>query len=154
MSLNECNNEVARIRHLESALLRRMATARIFTGTLDILAISSFVQQRRGRVTIRHLAEKCGVSRQHLTRIFHESVGVTPKLYCRLARFQTGLAFAGTGNVNWAQAAIDLGYADQSHMIAEFRQFSSLTPEKLASGRWFHPFIERARSRLRYDSVR
>jgi hypothetical protein len=34
-------------------------------------------------------------------------------------------------------------------MIAEFREFSSLTPESLALGRWFHPFIERARARLR-----
>lgn len=47
--------------------------------------------------------------------------------------------------VNWAQAALELGYADQSHMIAEYRRFSSLTPEMLASRRWFHPFIERAR---------
>jgi hypothetical protein len=47
--------------------------------------------------------------------------------------------------VNWAQTAIELGYADQSHMIAEFKEFSSLTPPRLASGSWFHPFIERAR---------
>jgi hypothetical protein len=39
-----------------------------------------------------------------------------------------------------------MGYADQSHMIAEFRQFSGLTPQTLASRQWFHPFIERAKS--------
>ena len=39
-----------------------------------------------------------------------------------------------------------MGYADQSHMIAEFRQFSSLTPQELANRDWFHPFIERAKS--------
>jgi AraC-like DNA-binding protein len=150
MSLNECNNEAARIRYLESALLQRTAKARIPAVVLDIQAIGSLVVERRGRLTIRYLAEKSGVSRQHLTRIFHEHVGITPKLYCRVARFQAGLAFAGIGDrVNWAQAAVDLGYADQSHMIAEFRQFSSLTPEKLARGRWFHPFIERACSNLR-----
>jgi methylphosphotriester-DNA--protein-cysteine methyltransferase len=78
--------------------------------------------------------------------VFREGVGVTPKLYGRLARFQAGLAFAGCGkNVDWAQAAIEMGYADQSHMIAEFREFSSLTPQTLATQRWFHPFIERAR---------
>ena len=43
--------------------------------------------------------------------------------------------------------AATLGYADQSHMIAEFRRFSSLTPHALAAGGWFHPFIERARAR-------
>jgi AraC-like DNA-binding protein len=43
--------------------------------------------------------------------------------------------------------AAELGYADQSHMIAEFRELSSLTPEALATQRWFHPFILEARSR-------
>jgi len=72
---------------------------------------------------------------------------VTPKLFARLARFQAGLAYAGCGaNVDWAQAALELGYADQSHMISEFREFSSLTPQTLARQRWFHPFIERARA--------
>jgi AraC-like DNA-binding protein len=44
----------------------------------------------------------------------------------------------------WAQAAAGMGYADQSHMIAEFRRFGGLTPHELASQDWFHPFIERA----------
>jgi len=48
-------------------------------------------------------------------------------------------------NVDWAQAALETGYADQSHMIADFREFSSLTPHQLTTERWFHPFIEHAR---------
>jgi AraC-like DNA-binding protein len=71
---------------------------------------------------------------------------VTPKLYLQLARFQAALVYCGCGkNVNWSEAASEAGYADQSHMIAEFRRFSSLTPGMLASRKWFHPFIERAR---------
>jgi AraC-like DNA-binding protein len=86
------------------------------------------------------------VSRQHFSRQFREQLGIPPKLYCRLARFQSGLAPAESQEkINWAETAFALGYADQSHMIAEFRQFSSLTPQALVSGRWFHPFIERAR---------
>src|SRR6185295_2939861 len=87
-----------------------------------------------------------GVSRQHFSRQFRECLGISPKLYCRLARFHSGLAHAhAQGKVDWAETALDLGYADQSHMIAEFRQFSALTPQALVSGHWFHPFIERAR---------
>src|SRR5262249_36962172 len=99
--------------------------------------------------TVESLASSAGVSRQHLARLFREYVGISPKLYCRLARFQSGLAYAGLGkNVHWAETAIDLGYADQSHMIAEFREFSSLTPQQIATERWFHPFIERARKAI------
>ena len=98
-------------------------------------------------MNVNRLADAAGVSRQHLTRVFRETVGVSPKRYCRLARFQAGLAYAGAGDgVKWAQVAAELGYADQSHMIAEFRELSSLTPEALATQRWFHPFILEARS--------
>src|SRR5262249_59962280 len=88
-----------------------------------------------------------GVSRQHLARVFRERIGLAPKTYCNLVRFQSGLVYAGRTGVDWAQAAAAMGYADQSHMISEFRRFSSLTPQTLAAGAWFHPFIERARER-------
>jgi AraC-like DNA-binding protein len=97
-------------------------------------------------VSINSLATAAGVSRQQLTRVFRERVGVSPKLYCRLARFHSALAYArASDSIDWARVASDVGYADQSHMIAEFRQFSSLTPHILATERWFHPFIERAK---------
>jgi AraC-like DNA-binding protein len=144
--LGDANTEAARIDRLESALLRRIGERRGSAVALDVSGLAAWVLRRRGRLTVPCLADTAGVSRQHLTRVFREGVGVTPKLYCRLARFQAGLAFAGCGkSVDWAQAAVEMGYADQSHMIAEFREFSSLTPQALATQRWFHPFIERAR---------
>jgi AraC-like DNA-binding protein len=51
--------------------------------------------------------------------------------------------------IDWARVALDMGFADQSHMIAECRHFSGLTPQSLADRDWFHPFIERAKSRPR-----
>jgi len=41
----------------------------------------------------------------------------------------------------WSRLAARLGYADQSHFIAECREFAGLTPEQLARGDRFHPFI-------------
>jgi AraC-like DNA-binding protein len=99
-------------------------------------------------VSVQRLSDEAGVSRQHFTRVFRDIVGLTPKLYCRLVRFHAGLVCAGCGSAfDWADVAQRLGYADQSHMIAEFKQFSSLTPRQLASRPWFHPFIERAKAR-------
>jgi AraC-like DNA-binding protein len=139
-------NEADRIDHLESVLLARLAHANRATGSVDIQGLAAGILRRRGRVTVEALARAAGVSRQHLTREFRDRIGISPKLYCRLARFQSGLTYAGShSRVDWADAAADMGYADQSHMIAEFRQFSGLTPQTLATGRWFHPFIERAR---------
>jgi AraC-like DNA-binding protein len=144
-------DEAARIDRLERTLLERLARARAITTSVDAVGLAQRAIASAGAVTVERMADDAGVSRQALTRAFRETVGVPPKLYCMLARFQAGLRYAGRGkDVDWARAAVDLGYADQSHMIMEFRRFSSLTPYQLASEHWFHPFIERARARDRF----
>jgi AraC-like DNA-binding protein len=147
LRLWEASSELARVDCLEALLLKRCQAVERAEPAIDVPALARWILRERGRITVQTLAEAAGVSRQHLTRVFRERVGVTPKTYCRLARFHAGLGYAGCGpNMDWAQVAPELGYADQSHMIAEFRMFSSLTPGTLSSGRWFHPFIERARN--------
>lgn len=141
------NTAETRIDLLEQTLLARLGRARAHDNTLDVPGLANYVLRSGGRLPVERLADAAGISRQHLARVFRERVGVPPKLFSRLARFQAGLAYAGCEKkVDWAQTSLELGYADQSHMIAEFREFSSLTPEMLASRRWFHPFIERARA--------
>ncbi len=140
--------EGERIQLIESNLLQRLGRP-AGTGGVDIAGLTRWIERMRGQVSVEELACAAGVSRQHLARVFRHSVGVTPKIYCRLARFQATLGYAGAGDrVDWAQVAAEAGYADQSHMIAEFRRFSSVTPEALARQRWFHPFIERAQDSL------
>jgi AraC-like DNA-binding protein len=145
--------DAERVDRLEAALLERLARQRARASGIDTAALASHVLRCAGRVTVEWLADAAGVSRQHLTREFRERIGLAPKTYCNLARFQSGLVYAGRENVDWAQAAAALGYADQSHMIAEFRRFSSLTPQTLAARRWFHPFIERAGDAKRRLSI-
>jgi AraC-like DNA-binding protein len=148
--LTELGREGARVDRLEAALLQRAAKGTRPETDLDIAAMAAWIIQRGGQVTVEHLAEQAGVSRQHLARVFGQSVGVSPKVFCRLVRFQSALAYATPRcDLDWAQVAAQMGYADQSHMIAEFREFSSLTPEGLRRRQWFHPFIELARRRAR-----
>jgi AraC-like DNA-binding protein len=146
--LNGLSREAARIDRLESALLKQAARRKAPETNIDILGMATWIIHRRGQAAVERLAEAAGISRQHLTRAFHQNVGVTPKMYCRLARFQSTLAYTNPRNdIDWAQVAAQMGYTDQSHMIAEFRRFSSLTPERLRRQGWFHPFIELARRR-------
>ena len=140
-------SEAARIDRLESELIQRLGRRREPGTRIDVPGLAARARQSRGRVSVERLADAAGVSRQHLTRVFHELVGVSPKMYCRLARFHSALGFAAAGpRAGWAGLATALGYADQSHMIAEFREFSSLTPQQVADARVFHPFIESAKS--------
>lgn len=143
-------DEAQRISRLEAVLLDRMRHARPPQWRVDVAGLARWASVEPFSMTVQRLAGAAGVSRQHLTRVFRQVIGVSPKRYCRLARFQAGLIHAGAGpRVDWADVAAGLGYADQSHMIAEFRELSGLTPDALATGRWFHPFILEARSRAR-----
>ena len=142
-------NEAARVDRLEAVLLERLQRARASPAGLDVVGIARRIRASPPSANVRSLADAAGFSRQHLSRLFKQAMGVSPKRYGRLARFQAGLAYVGADSgVNWAEAAAELGYADQSHMIAEFRELSGLTPHQLALQRWFHPFILEARSRV------
>lgn len=138
-------SEAARIDALESLLFERLGTPPRTHVSVDVSGLAASIEQRAGRVSVEQLTCDAGVSRQHLARTFRERVGVTPKLYARLARFQSSLAYTGAGEAaDGAHAALALGYADQSHWIAEFKEFSGLTPHSFAARRWLHPFVERA----------
>jgi AraC-like DNA-binding protein len=129
----EGEGDAERLDLLESDLLQRLTKR---SAPIDLPALAAFVHRQRGQVTVEGLADSAGVSRQHLTRLFREGLGVTPKMYCRIARFRASLVCAHRD----AGMAVDLGYSDQSHMIAEFREFSGLTPATLTPQRYFHPF--------------
>jgi AraC-like DNA-binding protein len=140
-------SETMRLDRVESILLAGRRHEGPGATSLDIDGLAASVLRRSGRITVEDMARSAGVSRQHLARAFRQRIGVGPKLYSRLSRFQSVLAL--TGARDWAVAAVDLGFADQSHMIAECRRFGGLTPQSIANGAWFHPFIERAKARMR-----
>jgi len=79
-----------------------------------------------GTTDIDTLAQSIGVTRQHLARLFARDIGVSPKMFARIMRFRSAVQL-GSGQP-WADVAAQLGYADQSHLIADFREFSGTTP--------------------------
>ena len=88
-----------------------------------------------GRVDVARIAGQVGVSRQHLARRFAAWVGIGPKTLARVVRLREVLRAADGTRVNWAALAADLGYCDQSHLVAEFRSLTGLTPARWRSGR-------------------
>lgn len=77
-----------------------------------------------------------GLSQKRFIERFTRQVGVTPKRFCRLRRFQRTVAVIhGGGEVEWAQLALECGYFDQAHFNHEFRDFSGLTPRTFLAQR-------------------
>jgi AraC-like DNA-binding protein len=79
--------------------------------------------------TVTAVLGQIGLSQHRFIELFHDQVGLSPKAFCRVRRFQRVLQTVhGTRDVDWAQVALDCGYYDQPHFIHDFRAFSGLTP--------------------------
>jgi len=86
--------------------------------------------------TIAMLSEHVGLSARRFTRLFTLEVGLTPKVYARVQRFQRVMeCMQGPTTRNWTELAQDCGYFDQSHLIRECRSMSGFTPTELAARR-------------------
>jgi AraC-like DNA-binding protein len=85
------------------------------------------------------VADAAGLSQRRLAEHFKHAVGVTPKRYCRLLRFQQVVRTAHPARaLDWTTVAAACGYFDQAHLIHEFREFSGMTPSAYAAGRTVH----------------
>lgn len=81
------------------------------------------------QMSIKTIAQKSGYSQKHLIKMFREAVGVTPKAFLKVIRFQKTIhQIESNIHVNWAAIADDCGFFDQSHFIADFKLYSGFTP--------------------------
>jgi AraC-like DNA-binding protein len=83
-----------------------------------------------GRTTIGRIAREVGWSHKHLITRFKQQVGVTPHLAARLVRLSTVWRHLDHEQ-SWSRIAAEAGYADQPHLIREFRRFTGTTPSAL-----------------------
>jgi AraC-like DNA-binding protein len=125
--LCEARDLGGRVALLDAALTSRLAAAPAL-GRQQ----SHALRLLRGRpdLDIAQIARDLGWSRKHLAARVRDAVGVGPRCFRRLLRFQKLTQMIGrhAGPPDWAGLACDAGYCDQSHMIREFREFSGLTP--------------------------
>jgi len=80
-----------------------------------------------GEARVDRVAERLGISARHLRRAFTEHVGVGPKEYARSVRLMRALRLAA-GSSDWGRVALEAGYYDQAHLIADFRRLVGTTP--------------------------
>ncbi len=78
---------------------------------------------------ISDVTDQIGLSQRHFIQIFRDEVGLTPKLFCRIQRFQEVLRRIWKGRpIEWVDLALTCGYYDQAHFINDFQAFSGLNP--------------------------
>ncbi len=80
-------------------------------------------------LAIRDLASTIGITQKHLISQFEKVVGLRPKTFARISKFQKVLTtIEQQKKVEWSAIASDCGYYDQAHFIKEFQTFSGLNP--------------------------
>ena len=116
-----------RFQVLESALSSRLVRRRECHPA--VLSALDHFRRNSARVVVRKLAREVGLSQRRFIDVFNFEVGVKPKLFARIHRFQRVLhKVHHLPVVNWGQLALEQGYFDQSHLIRDFVAFSGISP--------------------------
>lgn len=123
----EAESITQRLALLECALLTRSHPDR---GLTREVAFAVHALSLSRRPSIDRLARDVGFSHRRLIQLFTAQVGIPPKRFARLQRFRHAhqAVASAVSPPDWPTFAIEYGYADQSHMIREFRDFSGMTP--------------------------
>jgi AraC-like DNA-binding protein len=117
----------ARFMLLEHVLMQRLRTAPSLHPSVPFAVTALSTPTTHPSVT--KLADTVGLSSRHFRQVFAEAVGLSPKGFARVQRFQTALRrLAQCQNVDGAQLALDLGYFDQAHFAHDFREFAGVSP--------------------------
>jgi AraC-like DNA-binding protein len=116
-----------RFRLVQRALLERLADPprhhRAVRTGLDVLG------RTHGRARIRDIARALDLSQRRFSEVFAAEVGLTPKLFGRVQRFQHAIAASrNAAELDWAQLAVECGYFDQAHLIHDFVKFAGVSP--------------------------
>ena len=126
--LGECETFRDRVQLATETLLPFAGHATAQTATMA--AARSLLEVQSG-MRIEHLARASYMTVRSFERKFVRDIGVPPKLFGRLRRFQMALDRKRTSRTRWLDVAHDLGYFDQMHMVKEFRGFGGEAPNRL-----------------------
>lgn len=116
-----------RKRVFESFCLRSLNA---FSAEVDLPGrLSRSIIERRGQISISELCAYSGLGERTLERNFQRFIGLPPKTFARIVRFQNVVRrIEAVQSTSLLDTALDFGYYDQSHMIREFREFAGKSP--------------------------
>lgn len=127
----------ARFERVERFMLERFAD----TAACDraVTWAAQRIAADGGRTDLAQLAQEIGFSHKHMIARFHDQLGVPPKVWARLQRFdllRRELRRTGERR-SWAELALTCGYYDQSHMSRDIKQFTGESPRAMLGPRLF-----------------
>jgi AraC-like DNA-binding protein len=124
--LGECRTFEQRVQVANDFFLGRALKVRGFNG---IRAAATRILLGGGESRISALADTAALSIRQFERSFLQQIGMRPKLFARIARFEAALhSKARSAQKSWTDVAHEFGYHDQMHMVHDFEEFTGGTP--------------------------
>lgn len=118
-----------RFLHAEEYLVRTFSKKLILNPVIEF-SINRIIQSP-DQLSINFLTSKVGYSQKHFIKLFKDYVGLSPKSFLKVIRFQKAIQeIETTQKANWARIAIECGFFDQAHFINDFKAFSGYTPNE------------------------
>jgi len=94
-------------------------------------AMQSIIYQTNGEIRVKEIEERTGYSARYINKIFNSIVGINPKTFSLIIKFQCLLANLHSGNSeDMVNLAANYGYYDQAYLIKEFTKFTNMTPKR------------------------
>lgn len=116
-----------RIRHLDIYFLEKLN--RIFQPESQVVYAVELIRQTKGLLPLTEVAYKSCLSLRHLERKFKVAVGISPKTFSKIVKFEHTVSYLERNkNISLFDTAIDCGYYDQAHLIKEFKNLSGDSP--------------------------
>lgn len=118
-----------------SDFLLRLTKRKKIVMDRKLIYATSRLTLAKGDLPLKTLRTDIQVSERTFERKFREHVGISPRLYARICRFQSAMMQLQSDNYSkLTDIAYDNGYADQSHFIRTFQEFTGLTPSDFLNG--------------------
>ena len=132
--LREVTAPADKLSLLEADLMRLLHT-RLARHPVPLhQAVAYALSRFEGVASVAAVARGTGWSERRFSQLFREQVGLSPKVWCRVQRFQRAVQSLHKGfDVRWTELALDCGFYDQSHFANEFRAFSGIDPTTYSS---------------------
>ncbi|QKJ30958.1 AraC family transcriptional regulator [Mucilaginibacter mali] len=96
--------------------------------TTPVTAAIDLIFKQNGMVTVKEMTEAACIGERQLERLFKRYVGLTPKYYARIIRFNYIFQIVQSKSASWADVVYQAGYYDQSHFIRDFKAFTGEDP--------------------------
>ncbi|NGF55980.1 AraC family transcriptional regulator [Parapusillimonas sp. SGNA-6] len=126
--------------HEKKKLLDRFFIHLLSKRKLSDLKAIPFIEQiilcYRGNIQLDRLMRHTNMSPRTVERLFGEYIGMPPKQFCKIVRFNHAFLLRKYNpKISWQEIVYECGYYDQSHYINEFRSHMGVSPQKYGKGR-------------------